>query len=646
MPSDQLDRHSRRAPAQPEERLPCDPPRPARRAHGRFGSGKCSLAFDTLFAEGQRRYVESLSAYARQFLEQMEKPDVDQIEGLSPAISIEQKTTSQPAVHRRDGHGDPRLPEAPLRLHRPAPLPGLRPGDRAPDGPADGRPGLRDARGDPPPRPRPARQGPQDRGRPVFEADRKQGFVRVRVDGEQSTWPRRATSTSRSGTRSRSSSTASSCAPERDERAPPTRARLADSLETALRLGEGVVVVAPAPREGEAPVFEEPRSRALQLPVRRHDDRRARAGSFSFNSPYGACPTCTGIGTVLVIDPDLVIPDRAKSVAAGALVPVGADADRGLLADEDPRGDLREHGWDIRAPVRDLPPEAVDTSSTRRRRRRSTSASGTSGASTRLGHLRGAGHHLTALPRDRRSTSRQRSRSTWSPALPGLRRPPAEAGGARRDDRRAEHPRVDEDEGDDAMAGWSLPGRLTERERAIARMVLKEIEARLGFLADVGLDYLTIDRAARRSRGARRSGSASRRRSALAGGRPLHPRRALHRAPPERQPQAHRHPEGLRDLGNTVLVVEHDEETIRTADRVVDLGPGAGDTAARSSPRAARGDPRRAALHHRGLPPGELPVRSRPAAGPGAGRRSSCAAPASTTSGDRRRLPARPPSWR
>src|SRR6188472_2219279 len=308
---------------------------------GLSGSGKSSLAFDTIYAEGQRRYVESLSAYARQFLGQMEKPDVDQIDGLSPAISIDQKGASRNprstvgtvteiydhlrllfarigVPHCPNGHAIERqtvqqivdqvlaLPEG-TRLLVLGPL-------------------IKD------------RKTEGDR---VFDAARRQGFVRVRVDGEMvdiseapslDKYKRHSIEVVVDRYIVRHAD-----APEGAERAAdgrpidpetgavipdPDASRLADSIETALRLGEGVVLIAPAPRDGEEPQFEERRySEKYSCPYDGFtiDDLEPR--SFSFNSPHGACPGCAGLGTKLEIDPDLVVPDKSKSLATGALLP-------------------------------------------------------------------------------------------------------------------------------------------------------------------------------------------------------------------------------------------------------------------------------------------------------------------------------------
>ena len=361
---------------------------------GLSGSGKSSLAFDTIYAEGQRRYVESLSAYARQFLGQMEKPDVDQIDGLSPAISIDQKGASRNPrstvgtvteiydhlrlLFARIGH--PHCPNG-HEIQRQT-------------GPADRRPGPGLAGGDPAARPRAARsRTARPRATGSSRPPRSRASSGSGSTASSTTWPRRRRSTSTSATRSRSSSTAtSSTGPrpprmrratrtgDRSTRRPalpipdPDAARLADSIETALRLGEGVVVIAPAPRDDEPPAFEERRySERYSCPYDGFTIDELEPRSFSFNSPHGACPDCTGLGTRLEIDPDLVVPDRTLSVAGGALLrpwsrmPM-ADSWFGKVAE----AVCRSHGWDPDGADREAPAgSAWTTCSTRRRASRS-----------------------------------------------------------------------------------------------------------------------------------------------------------------------------------------------------------------------------------------------------------------------------------
>ncbi len=569
---------------------------------GLSGSGKSSLAFDTIYAEGQRRYVESLSAYARQFLGQMEKPDVDSIEGLSPAISIDQKGASRNPrstvgtvteiydhlrlLFARIGH--PHCPNG----HEITRQTVQQIVDQVLELPEGTRllvlgPLVKD------------RKTEGDR---VFAAAAKQGFVRVRVDGvlydlaEAPTldkykrhtievvvdryvvrraeappdWPR--------------DPLGRPVDPATGEVVPdPDAARLADSVETALRLGEGVVVIAPAPRDGEPPAFEERRySERFSCP---HDgftmdDLEPR--SFSFNSPHGACPVCTGLGSQLVVDPDLVVPDKGKSLAQGALAPwtrMPTDASWRLKILE---AICEAHGWDFHAPVRDLPPGALDylLFSTKEER-----------VLIRYRHDRGENTYWATfegvvpnLERRYRETDSDYIKSEIErymvsrpcPACGGKRLRP-EALAVTIDGRNIwDVSRMSVTEALDWIT--HLPERLTERERTIARQVRKELIARLGFLVDVGLDYLTLDRPSVTLSG----GEAQRIRLATQIGTSLmgvlyildEPSVGLHQRDNAKLIATLTR---LRDLGNTVLVVEHDEETIRTADWVIDIGPGAGE---------------------------------------------------------------------
>ena len=411
---------------------------------GLSGSGKSSLAFDTIYAEGQRRYVESLSAYARQFLGQMEKPDVDQIDGLSPAISIDQKGASRNPrstvgtvteiydhlrllfarighPHCPNGHEIQRqtvqqivdqvlaLPEG-TRLLVLGPL-------------------IKD------------RKTEGDR---VFEAARKQGFVRVRVDGEQydlteaptldkykrhtievvvdrfvvrrAEAPEGADATPTAGRSTR----------DRSADPDPDAARLADSIETALRLGEGVVVIAP-----RRATTSRPRSRSAATRERYScpydgftiDELEPR--SFSFNSPHGACPDCTGLGTRLEIDPDLVVPDRTLSVAEGAAPALVADADGRLVVRQGGRGGHQRPWLGPDVPIGEAAAGGARLPAQR--------AEGRAGRDrlpprARREHLHGElrGDHpqpRPALPRDRLRVRQDRARAVHGqPAVPHLRR--------------------------------------------------------------------------------------------------------------------------------------------------------------------------------------------------------------------------------
>jgi excinuclease ABC subunit A len=571
---------------------------------GLSGSGKSSLAFDTIYAEGQRRYVESLSAYARQFLGQMEKPDVDQIDGLSPAISIDQKGSSRNPrstvgtvteiydhlrlLFARIGH--PHCPLCGREIERQTVQQIV---DQVLAMPEETRllvlgPLVKD------------RKTEGDR---IFEAARKQGFVRVRVDGETydlSEAPtldkykrhtievvvdrfivRRAEAPAEWARDERGRPIDPATGQALDD---PDSPRLADSIETALRLGEGVVLIAPATSPGEtAPSFEERRfSERYSCPYDGTTIDELEPRSFSFNSPHGACPTCSGLGTRLEIDPDLVIPDRSKSVLKGAVVPwsrMPTDASWRMKITE---AVFMKHGWDPAKAIRDLPDDAV---------KHLLYAGKDEQVVIRYTHERGENTYkatfegvVTNLERRYRETDSEYIKTELEKYM--VERPCPACHGKRL---RPEALAVTVDGRDisdvsdlaitDAL-DWAhrLPERITERERAIAYQVLKEIRARLGFLVDVGLEYLTVNRTSQTLSG----GEAQRIRLATQIGTTLmgvlyildEPSIGLHQRDNAKLIATLTR---LRDLGNTVLVVEHDEETIRTADWVIDIGPGAGE---------------------------------------------------------------------
>jgi excinuclease ABC subunit A len=569
---------------------------------GLSGSGKSSLAFDTIYAEGQRRYVESLSAYARQFLGQMEKPDVDQIDGLSPAISIDQKGSSR---NPRSTVGTVTEIYDHLRLlFARIGIP------HCPNGHAIERQSVQQIVDQVLAFPEGTRLlvlGPliKDRkteGDRIFEAARKQGFVRVRVDGE--TYDLSEAPTLDKYKRHtidvvvdryivrRAEAPAEW---QRDERGRPIdpdtgvaldnpdRPRLADSIETALRLGEGVVQIAPSPREGEAPDFEERRfSERYSCPYDGTTIDELEPRSFSFNSPHGACPTCTGLGTRLEIDPELVLPDKGKSVMTGAAVPWARMPTDASWRQKITEAIFQSHGWDPKAPIRDLPQEAVNYL---------LFAPKDETVVIRYKHERGENSYraqfegvVTNLERRYRETDSEYIKTELEkymverpcPTCKGKRLRP-EALGVTIDGRDISEV-ADLSITDSLAWAQTLPTKISERERAIAYQVLKEIKARLGFLVDVGLDYLTVNRTSQTLSG----GEAQRIRLATQIGTTLmgvlyildEPSIGLHQRDNAKLIATLTR---LRDLGNTVLVVEHDEETIRTADWVVDIGPGAGE---------------------------------------------------------------------
>ncbi len=570
---------------------------------GLSGSGKSSLAFDTIYAEGQRRYVESLSAYARQFLGQMEKPDVDQIDGLSPAISIDQKGASR---NPRSTVGTVTEIYDHLRLlFARIGIP------HCPNGHAIERQSVQQIVDQVLALPEGTRLlvlGPlvKDRkteGDRVIDGARRQGFVRVRVDGEMydiaeappklDKYKRHSIEVVVDRYVVRYAEAPDGTARAEDGRpidpetgavlADPDASRLADSIETALRLGEGVVLIAPAPRDDEPPAFEELRySEKYSCPYDGFTIDELEPRSFSFNSPHGACPTCAGLGTKLEIDPALLIPDTSKSLGQGALGFGGllsTDASWRLKIIE---AVCASHGWDYALPVRKLPKEALDhiLYAKRDQERVLVSYRHERGESTYKANFEGI---ITNLERRYRESDSDYIKAEIEKFM--VSKPCPECGGKRLRPEILAVTIGDRNVWDistlsitDALRWASrLDGALSERERTIAYQLLKEIVARLGFLVDVGLDYLTLDRTSVTLSG----GEAQRIRLATQIGTTLmgvlyildEPSIGLHQRDNAKLIATLTR---LRDLGNTVLVVEHDEETIRTADWVVDIGPGAG----------------------------------------------------------------------
>ena len=570
---------------------------------GLSGSGKSSLAFDTIYAEGQRRYVESLSAYARQFLGEMQKPDVDQIDGLSPAISIDQKGASRNPrstvgtvteiydhlrlLFARIGH--PHCPTCGREIERQSVQQIV---DQIYDLPEGTRlmvlgPVIKDRKTE---------------GNREYEQIRRQGFARVRVDGElmDLTEARPLDKYKRhmidvvvdrfivhhADVPDDAPTNAEGLPfdPEtREPIKPPDATRLADSVETALRLGDGVVLIAPVPPAGEAPAFEERRySERYSCPYDGTTVDELEPRSFSFNSPHGACPACTGIGSRLEIDPERVIPNKNLSLARGALVPWARMPMENSWHGKIIEAVCQEHGWDYEAPIKDLPPEALDYILYSGR-----------GERVVIGyrHERGENTYgatfegiIPNLERRFRETDSEFIKSELErymvarpcPTCEGRRLKP-EILAVTVDGRNIWQVSTLSITAACDFVGV-LAERLTEREQTIARQVLKEISSRLGFLLDVGLDYLTLDRTSQTLSG----GEAQRIRLATQIGSSLmgvlyildEPSIGLHQRDNAKLIATLTR---LRDLGNTVLVVEHDEETIRTADWVIDIGPGAGE---------------------------------------------------------------------
>jgi len=555
---------------------------------GLSGSGKSSLAFDTIFAEGQRRYVESLSAYARQFLGQMEKPDVDQIDGLSPAISIDQKGVSH---NPRSTVGTVTEIYDYLRLlfarvgipH--CPNCGQVIARQGADQIVDAVMGL-------PENSRLLLLAPLVRGRKgsherVFQDLRKAGFVRVRIDGEL----RDLGEEEDLGLDRYKNHTIEAIVDRLIVRHGPDgidRTRLTDSIETALKLGGGVVMVLRLGQDGAADeehLFSEHFSCptcGLSLP-------EIEPRTFSFNSPHGACATCQGLGTLMQVDPDLVVPNPDLSLREGAVAAWSrARAEEGyglqLLS-----AVVERFGFDMDTAWIDLSLEARDAI---------LNGLGSEELEVRYRNYRGQQRSYKSRFEGVVANIQRRHSETDSEWMRGelerfmATRPCGTCDGKRLKPevlavtvggrsiidvtRLAIHEVADWAE--DMAAGRGAVDPLRERELTIARDVLKEVKARARFLVDVGLDYLTLDRRA----GSLSGGEAQRIRLATQIGSQLmgvlyildEPSIGLHQRDNARLIRTLL---SLRDVGNTVLVVEHDEETMRSADWIIDMGPGAGE---------------------------------------------------------------------
>jgi len=535
---------------------------------GLSGSGKSSLAFDTIYAEGQRRYVESLSSYARQFLGQMDKPDVDSIEGLSPAISIDQKTTSRNPrstvgtvteiydylrlLWSRVGHphcyncGRPieaqsaeQIVDQVMMLPEGAKFMVLAPVVRG-------------------------RKGEYGK---LFDDLRAEGFTRVKVDGELRRLEEEITL-------DKKYKHDISVVVDRLVMRPDLRKRLADSVETAVGLAEGIIDVEDV--DGSGVTTYSDRFMCLHCGTSMPE---LEPRMFSFNSPHGACPRCTGLGSQMEIDPELIVPDPSLSLSQGAILPWSTSASN--YYEQMTQAIAEKWEVDLDTPWEDLPEDVTETFlygtdgervyvSYRNRygRRRSYMA-----------RFEGIVHNLERRYKETDSDySREKIEEymTMSPC--------PECGGARL---RPESLAV-------TVGGlgihefthlsarraieWLEGLELSNTERQIARLILREIDERLRFLDNVGVGYLSLERAAATLSG----GEAQRIRLATQIGSSLvgvlyildEPSIGLHQRDNERLIGTL---ERLRDLGNTVIVVEHDEGTMRAADHVVDLGPGAGE---------------------------------------------------------------------
>ena len=542
---------------------------------GLSGSGKSSLAFDTLFAEGQRRYVESLSAYARQFLGQMDKPDVDFIEGLSPAVSIDQKTTNR---NPRSTVGTIteiydylRLLYARVGIPH-CPVCGEEVTAQTPQQIVDTLMKL-------PERTRFQILSPVARGRKgefveVMETLRSDGYARAIIDGQLH-------ELSEDISLARQKKHTIEVVVDRLVVKEGIRQRLTDSVETALRLGSGIIVIDYVDKDEKDPSRRQPFSEKRSCPNGHElelDEIEPR--TFSFNAPYGACPECTGIGYKLEIDPELVIPDTEKSLGEGAVEPWSMSKTQSQYYGHLLDGLADELGFSMDTPWKDLPDTVreavlyghnfkVKVSYRNRWGRTREYSTGFEGV-------------VRALMRRHDETDSAMMKQYYESYMREV--PCAVCHGRRlKPEVLAVTVRGQSiidlcDMPVSQCAMWMEHLRLEGAAARIAAEVLKEIRARLAFLNDVGLNYLTMSRAAATLSG----GEAQRIRLATQIGSGLvgvmyvldEPSIGLHQRDNERLIYTLHN---LRDLGNTLIVVEHDQETIETADWLVDIGPGAGE---------------------------------------------------------------------
>lgn len=535
---------------------------------GLSGSGKSSLAFDTIYAEGQRRYVESLSSYARQFLGQMEKPDVDYIEGLSPAISIDQKTTSK---NPRSTVGTVTEIYDYLRL--------LYARIGIPHCPICGREitqqtidQIVDSILSYPEKTKIQIMAPIVRGRKgeyVKELDdaRRSGFVRVRVDGS-------IYDLSEEIKMEKNKKHNIEVVVDRLVVSESIRSRLTDSIETATRLSKGLVLC------DVIDGFEELFSLDYACPEHGVSIEEMSPRMFSFNNPYGACKRCSGLGTFMEIDEDLIIPNRKLSINQGAIKASGWNvADGSSIARMYFEALAAEYKFSLDMPVEMLSKEAIDvilygTKGKKIKMKRVTSY----GSGTYVNDFEGV---VNNLKRRYEETSSEYSRaeietvmvSAVCPDCKGARLSPISLAVTVGGKNIYEFCRMSISEEISFIDNLEL----TEKEQMIGRLIIREIKERLNFLNAVGLDYLSLSREAATLSG----GEAQRIRLATQIGSSLtgvlyildEPSIGLHQRDNEKLLGTLRH---LRDLGNTLIVVEHDEDTMRAADYIVDIGPGAG----------------------------------------------------------------------
>ena len=533
---------------------------------GLSGSGKSSLAFDTIYAEGQRRYMESLSSYARQFLGQMDKPDVDYIEGLSPAISIDQKTTSR---NPRSTVGTVTEIYDYLRLlfarvgHPHCPRCGKPVNQQSLDQMLDQLLAL-------PERTKllimaQAVRGKKGEHKKLLEHIRKEGYTRLRIDGE-------IRDAGEEIQLEKNKKHTIEVVIDRLIIRPEIRPRVAESMEVALKMGQGVAYVQIV--DGEQLMFSQNfacEDCGISLP-------EITPRMFSFNSPFGACPVCSGLGSQMEMDLELVLPDKAKSLAEGAIAPMSTNVKGYYMRQMDTL--VQKYGCTLDTPWQEMPAKLQQKL-----------LYGTGEEILEFGYENMFGQYkihripfegvMNILNRRYRESESDTMREEYEnymsvnlcPECHGARLKPevlAVTIGGKNIQQVTDMPVAQCQE-------FFRQVEFTDRELTIGRQVLKEINARLGFLAKVGLEYLTLSRAA----GTLSGGEAQRIRLATQIGSGLvgvlyildEPSIGLHQRDNNKMLEALKN---LRNMGNTLLVVEHDEDTMRVADHIVDIGPGAG----------------------------------------------------------------------
>ena len=534
---------------------------------GLSGSGKSSLAFDTIYADGQRRYMESLSSYARQFLGMMEKPDVDEITGLSPAISIDQKTTSK---NPRSTVGTVTEIYDYLRL--------LYARIGVPHCPVCGRE-IRQQTVDQmvdkvmelPERTKiqilaPIVRGKKGMHQKEFERARKSGYVRVRVDGNLYELTEEIVL-------EKNKKHNIEIVVDRLVVRPDIQSRLTDSLETAIGLTGGLVLVDVV--DGEEMMF----SQNYACPEHNISIEELNPRMFSFNNPFGACEKCTGLGTFMSIDPDLVLPDKNKSIREGAIRASGWYYVEGGLPSMYYHSLADHYHFSLDTPIKDLPKEIVDILLYGSKGEKIKMVRDTDDVkSTYYTEFEGVANNLERRFRETSSNWMREEITTW---MNSVNCPECHGDRLKKESLSVLIGGLNISQlcrlSVTAMLDFFDKLELTEKEEQISHLIIREIRSRLEFLRNVGLEYLTLSRASATLSG----GESQRIRLATQIGSSLmgvlyildEPSIGLHQRDNDKLIATLRH---LRDLGNTVIVVEHDEDTMYASDFIVDIGPGAG----------------------------------------------------------------------